>query len=289
MKKLNIEYKLISALSHIGETQGIDAFLNTQKILKDGEIKEVVLYTGNAIRGQLRDCGAKRTLQGRKVDNDLFYLLFSGGNIAGNQQVDLEKARTIREKLPLISILGGGIGNALLSGKIYVSDAYPLCEETIELVPADLKDKCKLPCRMLTSEREYTRFDDSKKDELSEFRTETEQKDKAKGEASTQMRYSIEVLNAGSELYSLIQCEELNDIEYGCLLSSIQEMFKTPYLGGKKNVGLGRFQAKITVNDEVIISVDEDGMIVKTKETEDLINKFEEYAKAVDLNKIEVK
>ena len=41
--------------------------------------------------------------------------------------------------------------------------------------------------------------------------------------------------------------------------------------------------------DSVEMRGNEDGMIVKTKETEDLINKFEEYVKNVDLNKIEVK
>lgn len=289
MKRLDIEFKLLTALSHIGESIGVESSLNTQKILQNGEIKEIMLYTGNALRGQLRDCGAKRTIQDRKVNNELFYLLFSGGNIQGEQKVDFEKSKNIREQLPLISILGGGIGNSLLAGKIYVSDAYPLCEETKDIVPSYLQERCVLPCNMLTSEREYTRFDDSKNDLFELFRTETEQKEKQKREASVQMRYNIELLNAGSELYTLIQCDNLTDMEYGCLLSAINEMFQTPYLGGKRNVGLGRFEAKVKTNDEEIISVNKDGTITTKDEIKNLIEAFETYTLTVDLDKIEVK
>lgn len=259
--KIEIDWKLLSSLSHIGESNGPDSFLNTQSIVKNGKIEEVFVYSGNAIRGILRDSGAKYLLGGKKVSNDIFYLLFSGGNIAGEQKTNIKLAGEIKQKYPFISLFGGGIGTALLSGILKVSDAYPICQECSEIVPEKYLDRCTLNWGQLSSDRSYTRMDDTKNNKLQKFMETEEQKEKKKGEASTQMRYNVEVLNAGSELWSQILLEEPTESEIGCLISCFVEFFKYPFIGGKSNVGMGRFQADSTLDDVKFISIDKDGKI----------------------------
>ena len=106
-------FTLLSPLSHIGESHGVDSYLATQDIIGvDGEPTEVFVYSGNALRGMLRDCGSKYFLDNLSPENklqiplELFYFLFSGGSIGGNQKVDIDKAREIRAKIPVASIFG---------------------------------------------------------------------------------------------------------------------------------------------------------------------------------------
>lgn len=285
-KTISTVFTLLSPLSHIGESQGVDSYLNTQQIVNGDNIEEVFVYTGNAIRGQLRDSGAKYLLKDKKVKNDLFYLLFSGGNIAGEQKTDIEKALEIRNKLPLISILGGGIGSALLAGKLYISDGYPLCNECINIVPEELKKLCNKPYGVLTSERSYTRFDDSKNELMVEYREETEQKEKKKGEASTQMRYTVEVLSAGSKIWNMIECDNLSKVEMGCLVASLEEMFQTPYLGGKKNVGMGRFEAEMKMDDEVFIRLNKEGIITLSDKAREYKKLYDDHIETVNLEEV---
>src|SRR5690606_23450406 len=125
----------------------------------DGSPVEVFIYSGNAFRGMLRDKGAAYMLdslgQGAtiQVPLDVFYLLFSGGALGGKSSVDIDQARRIRQAVPLISVLGGGVGNQILPGKIHVGDAYPLCAETQHLIPEGLRDPEALSWRHLTTER----------------------------------------------------------------------------------------------------------------------------------------
>src|SRR5690606_5230450 len=91
---------------------------------------------------------------------------FSGGALGGKSSVDIDQARRIRQAVPLISVLGGGVGNQLLPGKINVSDAYPLCAEAQHLIPESLRNPNALSWRHLTAERSYTRTDDAKDERL---------------------------------------------------------------------------------------------------------------------------
>lgn len=286
MNNISIEFKLLNSLSHTGETQGPDCYLNTQTILVNNKCEEVFVYSGNAIRGKLRDAGACYLLSdNKKINNSLFYLLFSGGSISGEQKTDISKFKEIRDKFPLISVLGGGIGNAMLSGKLNVSDAYPICKETKELIPEKYEKDCIFSWKQLTDERYFVRTDDSKDVRKQEHMSE-ERKEKKKGEASTQMRYMVEVLNPSSKLYSFIQCEDCNDIELGCIASCLYEILKSPYLGGKKNIGMGRFQAVCELDKEPFMSVDKEGIIVLQDNAVQLLKQYDEHVKSVRLDEV---
>lgn len=295
MKKYNGKisgvYELLSSLSHIGETSGIDSYLNTQQIINNGTVEEVFVYSGNAVRGALRDAAATFLLSAeeteKKINNDLFQLLFSGGNISGEQKTYIGKFIKIREDIPMVSVFGGGIGSAILSGKICVSDGYPICKETQYIIPEEYSRECTLSWKNLTGERSYTRQDDSK-NILKNNYINGQREEKKKGEASTQMRYTVETLNAGAKIWQMIQLNELTEIEMGCLVSAIYEMSKMPYLGGKKNIGMGRYQLCYKYEDEDFISTDKEGKIILSKLAEDTLNLYKDHIKTIDIESVQL-
>lgn len=255
MKHYRIEtiYTLLQPLSHIGESESTQSFLNTTTVVNDGKPEEVFVYTGNAIRGMLRDCGARYLLNKLQIQVPLkaFHLLFSGGSIGGAQSLDIDQAKVIRKALPFVSLFGGGVGNQILDGKLKQTFAYPVCKETNNIIPSYV-EKSDYSWRHFTNVIEFSRKDDEKNMNLSEpflisndqtqlIEGETKKK-KEKDGAATQMRYGVEYLAAGTKLWHRwdIICDEL---ELGAFVSAIHEWQKQPYLGGMSGKGFGLVQA----------------------------------------------
>ena len=153
-----IKYKLLSPVSHIGEVASTGSYFQT--ILT--HCGRVPIITGNSIRGQIRDSIAIDLLSrlNIKVDKDIFNIFFSGGNINGTMKEDVEKAKKVREHFPSISLLGGGLGDMIMSGKLISSFAFPICQETTDIT-GEFSDKS---WKNMIEEIEFTRTDDSKND-----------------------------------------------------------------------------------------------------------------------------
>lgn len=248
-------YTLKQPLSHIGESESTETFLNTVRVLNNGKPVEVFAYTGNAIRGAWRDAGAMYLLDKLgeiKVPKKMFHILFTGGAISGDQKIDTEAAKQIRAILPFVSIFGGGIGNQILSGKIDQTFAFPVCSETTEIVPHGV-DKINYSAqetswRKMTGEVSFTRKDDSK-DTLGDkyiaknvlLTGEVDEK-KKKDEPATQMRYTVEHLIPGVQLWHSLNIT-CNEVELGALVASIHKWAERPYLGGMSGKGFGLVDA----------------------------------------------
>lgn len=253
--KLNIKYKLTAPLSHIGETASTGSYFQTV-LTQNGKLPVI---TANSIRGRIRDSGAKHFLDtvGAKVDKDVFHVFFSGGNLSGTMKNDIEKARKVREVFPLVSILGAGLGDIILSGKTNFTFAYPVCAESEEIT----KINSSKSWHELIEEIEFTRTDDSKDDKLSTYMLNATEE--STGTATTQMRYSVQYMAAGTEFIQSINLfDNATDLEKGALLSSIAEWFKTPTLGGMASKGFGYFDADINngclaVKDKILSISDE--------------------------------
>jgi len=239
-----------SPLSHISESESTCSFLVQDPILQpDGEIEEVFAYNGNAWRGQLRDLSATYLLEklGMKVDLDAFHLLFSGGKIGGDQSIDIAKAKLMRKVVPHISIFGGGIGTQIMQGKLKVGSSYPLCVEALPVLHSQYYQQAKnISYADLTTEKSFTRFDDSKNFDLHDkvslidqhlLETKTRKKD---GDVSTQMRMTSELLIAGVTLAHEIDLVSVDDIELGAFVSALVQFAQAPYIGGQSNKGHGR-------------------------------------------------
>lgn len=253
---------LLSPLSHIGESTGPDSWLSQDIIIgPDGKPVECFVYSGNAFRGILRDMAAQYMLDklgGLKLPLDAFYLLFSGGSLGGAQSLDIDQARMYRRNIPMLSIFGGGVGNQILNGKLKIGSMYPLVEECQRVLPQHLKNSAAPSWKQWTFEKSFTRMDDAKNDNRrvhldqgalpsaqqlalgGETNMETgEVTPKKTKDAPQQMRYTVEMLAAGSMLYQRIDLVDMTEVELGAFVSALAEFSKNPYIGGKSGTGHG--------------------------------------------------
>lgn len=246
-------FTLRAPLSHIGESISSTSYLVEESILQpDGEIENVFVYSGNAWRGQLRDLIAAYMLDklGRPtLSLDTFHLLFSGGRIGGTQSTDLAQARKIRSTIPAVALLGGGVGNQILEGKLRVGNCYPLCIEAAPVLTRPLLEQAsKVSYSSLTMMKEYSRRDDSKIASIAAYLPPPEKTLLGDGEkprsrkddgAPDQMRIGCELVVPGAKLRTYIDGELLSDIELGCLVSGLHRFSRAPYIGGQSARGHG--------------------------------------------------
>lgn len=265
--RLDGKITLLAPMSHIGESSGPDSFLSQDVIIgPDGRPVEAFVYSGNAFRGQMRDLAAEymtQKLGNLKYNPAVFYLLFSGGSLGGDQSVDIDQARTYRRNVPLLSVFGGGVGNQILTGKIKVGSMYPLVSECQRVLPAHLRDENAPSWRQWTFEKSFTRMDDAKNENMRKYLVGSENdgalpaaqqqalltgdapdtpepaKKKKDKEPPQQMRYTIEMLAAGAVLYQRIDLCDMSDLELGAFVSALVEFSKKSYIGGKSGTGHG--------------------------------------------------
>lgn len=269
MKKLRIKYKTTAPLSHIGETASTGSFFNVINTYNG----KVPVITGNSVRGQLRDSIALRMLMtlDTKVDKEVFQVLFSGGNISGSMKDDVERAKLVRKHFPSISLLGGGLGTMIMSGKLLSGFVYPVCDETTEITG---EPKTGKSWREFMSTIEFTRMDDSKNDTKAAYIENPDEDKKAK--ASTQMRFEVEYMAAGTEfVQEFTFLDGITELEMGAFFAGVEQWFKIPRLGGMAARGFGFFDAEIG-NDLSVIR----GNINCSESTRNLINQFDEFVKS---------
>lgn len=262
--RLQGEFTLLSPLSHIGETLSTTAYLVQDPILQeDGRVEEVFCYSGNAWRGQIRDLAATYMLErlgSPTVPLDTFHLLFSGGRIGGDQQVDIAQARRMRAAVPMLSLLGGGVGNQIIAGKTRVANCYPICAEAAMALPRALRERArKLSYRGLTYEKSFSRRDDERIEDARRFIASPPaaliegdgkgKRKKADDDAATQMRMTVELVAAGVKLWSEIDLLGVSDVELGALVSALHLFSRSPHIGGQANKGHGRVELNYEIVD----------------------------------------
>lgn len=259
---------LLSPLSHIGESIGPDSYLSQDVIIgPDGRPVECFVYSGNAFRGILRDMATiymSETMNANLGEGTVqyplgvFYLLFSGGSLGGKQSVDIDQARAYRRNVPMLSVFGGGVGNQILTGKISIGAMYPLVAECQRVLPSHLRNLAAPSWTEWTFDKSFTRMDDAKNEERRKYLIDddkpalpgaqeqltiegaTKSKEtKKKEEKPQQMRYSVELLAAGAQLYQRIDIRDMTTLELGAFVSALAQFARHPYIGGKSGTGHG--------------------------------------------------
>lgn len=278
--KIETVYTLKQPMSHIGESESTVSFLNTIRIAVDGKVNEVFALTGNAIRGTLRDCAARSLLDmlGIKLKKKEFNILFSGGNISGTLSTDIDQAKAYRELLPIISIFGAGVGNQILSGKMTQSFALPVCKETVQIVPDIMgidKSMFQSSWKQMTGTINFTRFDDSKNVKYHKYLDDGED-NTDKDSASTQMRYEVEYMVPGTQLYHIINLCTDDQIEIGAFVSALQEFAKSPILGGMGGKGFGICDADFIADGESFAEIENEQFTMSEK-AENALNAYNSY------------
>lgn len=270
---LDFSWMTLAPLSHIGESDGTESSLVSYGIEDaDGNPADIFIYQGNAIRGMLRDAGAKYFQDHIDEEDTLrlspaaFYMLWSGGAITDDFKVDLAKSRNLRKVIPLLSVFGAAIGSGTLPGRIDVGNLYPLYRETRHIVPEEVQTMIRdRDWITATGDVSYTRTDDAKHPDRAAYMLQPgipggetlalegeanagAEKPKKKKEAPQQMRYGYEVVNPGTWFWSEIDLRGLNAVEMGCLVSAFWEWSKHPKIGGKAAAGMGKVRMSATLS-----------------------------------------
>lgn len=135
-----------------GKAGNATLFRRIHVLATNGSVLELPYYSGNAIRGQVRDLLADHFLRALGLPADrakpavalwFFYALYSGGaleessdaqkalkkQLGDNGAIRAEGIRTFRDRVPPLSLLGCALGNRVLPGHVQFADLRPLCSE----------------------------------------------------------------------------------------------------------------------------------------------------------------
>lgn len=151
---IKIKMATLSPLSHGSDTKAGNATLfRRMQVLSDtNSILNLPFYSGNAIRGEMRDILADHFLQALKIKNNrsnpkialwFFHSLYAGGSLeedskaakalgaqlGANGTIKAEGVYKFRDTLPALSMLGCALGNRILPGRVQFSDYRPECLE----------------------------------------------------------------------------------------------------------------------------------------------------------------
>lgn len=213
------------------------------QVLVDGGSITLPYYSGNAIRGQMRDLLADHFLTslGLRADRShpvvsmwFFYALYSGGALEENS--DATKAlrkqlgdagatravgiREFREFVPMLSLLGTALGNRVLPGRCQIADLRPVCRE------------------WGTGDRPVA--------ELMTWEFLTRREDHEDHLVHHGMIANTEIMRAGAVLEGGIDYDDATtEIERGVLARGLQLLSERGMLGAENRRGLGRVRFEI--------------------------------------------
>lgn len=272
---------VVTALSSIyhggGQSIGINSKLRREKFVQpDGTVEDVPVISGNGLRGLLRDRGMwhmcralgygvnEETGEVKGLSLPAFYFLFSGGALTkggGTSGIDIDRARELRNLIPLVGIFGGALGNMIMPGKLKVDKMLPICQETRHLLPEPWRDAEVSSIWEYLQEEMYTRKDDEKHEHLRqlitpEVRGLLEVAATAKRNAPSQpvvqddtgqkqqMMYYTETFAAGTQFYWSLVLDDVTGTEFDAFAVCLGEFARLPFVGAKSNVGLGRVSVR---------------------------------------------
>lgn len=216
------------------ERTGNCQMLRRMPYIVDGERRAVPVVSGNSIRGQWRRVAMRDLCE--LVDYvptlRLYHALFSGGileSVPGGTvaRIDRRLRDAVRDWIPPMSLLGGGLGNQLLPGKLQVGLVTPLCRELSPYHDADRQSD--VPVDQLLDETFQTRRDDLG------FRDDAD--------PTVQMLYSFEVFAAGTQFAHMFVLRDYSPHEAACLCRMVTLWCDNAILGGHSATGFGSVAA----------------------------------------------
>jgi len=250
ISKIEGKITALEPISHIGESRSIDSLFNREAMLittKAGITKriEVPIISGNSLRGVLRRKAGYRLLEllgitKESLKEGLQHMVFSGGMLqkgAGGGIIDTQFITKMRQNLPIISLFGSVAGQQMIQSKMDVGQLIPISCQTQGRTGIE----SEISIYSLLDERAATRRDDME--------------DKTKGtqdpdEQKQQMRYTHEVLVAGTEFYHYFTLKSCNEIEKGAFWSTLAEFSKYPKVGGLGCRGFGMVKLGYTIDTD---------------------------------------
>jgi len=259
-------------LMHVGNTDGNTAYAITASVpcAAPGEVVRVPIIQGSSYRGALRDKMATILAEayqakGGMLDLDLATRLFNGGKLQAKATKTIEERNKILEVAPDLRLFGG-IDRVMFPSPLKVCSLYPICGVTIEagIVPGDYRSLTQ--GEIVRTERRIVRrrdevldgdanvmrfFDDDGLEAVENYiQTVTDEKaDDGKREHQQHIG-TVEVIPAGTRLYSEIHILGVDDVALGLAFLMLERFFADgrAYLGGGSRAGYGLVSANYSLS-----------------------------------------
>lgn len=252
----------LDPIIHGGErTGGTITEFRREKMRVDGSFEYMPVVSANSIAGILRDQCAFWCLDqieyGKFKDLRAFDLLTSGGALvraASDKYVDLFEEHKLRNLFPVLSLLGGSVGNRIIGGRLDVDRWLPICAETKTALPDDLWAlAAQYHIEDMLQEVQFTRRDDKKNRDWQGYIDEAVLAEHQRAQANrleaddadapgvaTSMRYGFEALAQGTLFSVGFTLRNPTDVELGVFFGGLSYFYERPRIGGRGARGFGR-------------------------------------------------
>ena len=242
----------MSSLSHGGETLGTVTYLRREVFLTRTGRVDVPVVSGNAVRGVLRETGARllwEALGEPKLPLGVVHALWSGGALTKSRTQPLtgQRLAEVRTVLPHIGVFGVAGGGRIVDGALQVGKLVPVCAQTEDVLPVWLRDRdggAGLPDMydLLQIER-YSRIPDQR---MTELVAETPEPGASGADDNLLMRYGIETFVPGTRFYSMFTLTNATDLEYEFFNDVLSDWLPVARVGGNARIGHGNLAFDLT-------------------------------------------
>ena len=248
---IGITVESLAPIAHGADTKAGNATLFRRQMVlgNGGATMSLPLYSGNALRGAMRDILADHLLGalGLAPRRDkppvalwFFYCLYSGGVLAekstaqknitaklgANGALRCEGIRQFRDMLPSLSLLGCAVAQRIIPGRIQVADLRPRC---VEWGTGDKPSSTLFDWVFLTRREDYENHDEN-----------------------NSMIAVTEALKPGNILDGGIDTDgHCSEIEKSALATALQILQAKGYLGAESRRGFGKCKYAVAMPDGV--------------------------------------
>lgn len=264
-------------IAHHSESFGNTAILMRRKTRQpDGSFVAIPIITGDTMRHGVREAAAYALLDAAglldesKLTEAALRLLFAGGMITGGSDastVKLDDYRKMSELIPSLPLLGGCAMNRCIPGKMSVGDATLICDETMHLMPAWVRDyladtktaidthrahveevqRVRMDPTLTPGKRLLLSADERAKSEgrllASEAASETGDAVAREDNKSSMMPRRFETVVAGSLFHWRVSCVVHSALDDDTLHTALGVFLSSARVGGKKGTGHGLLTA----------------------------------------------
>ncbi len=271
-----IEYSFIlkaaSPITHHSGVKGNVGILNRETVvLPTGELREVPIVSGNAMRHGVRAALADLTLDalgllkpGAFDSPDAVRFLYNGGSGSGSEgTIRLDEIRAMHQLVPSSAILGGSSRGMIHAGRLEVRAARLVCSEVASeleqwqqdaigetrIMPAVAYETLLTEYRHDESVKPQGRFlltqaaqtliaeQQGKRERAGEAEDEVEIEESKGG----MMPYSGQAVIAGSLWTWSVVCHAQDELDEITVAAGLSAFLRRAVVGGRRRVGYGRF------------------------------------------------